>query len=138
MPLKVESVEEPALNLTPMVDVVLLLIIFFMVGTQFTEVEHQYDIQLPTVSDAQPLTAMPDELVVNVRRDGEVFLGERNVSLADLERELREAQARFARQAVVVRGDGVGPYQNVMTVLDVCRRARIVNIQLANRVEGPG
>jgi biopolymer transport protein ExbD len=138
MPLKVEAVEEPALNLTPMVDVVLLLIIFFMVGTQFTEVEHQYDIELPTVSDAQPLTAMPDELVINVRRDGEVFLGDRNVSLEQLEQELRGAQARFARQAVVVRGDGIGPYQNVMTVLDVCRRARIVNIQLANRVEAPG
>ena len=49
MPLKTETVEEPTLNLTPMIDIVFLLIIFFMVGTQFAQMENQYDIQLPTI-----------------------------------------------------------------------------------------
>ncbi|MCA9079282.1 MAG: biopolymer transporter ExbD, partial [Planctomycetaceae bacterium] len=70
MPLKTQAMEEPALNLTPMIDIVLLLVIFFLVGTQFTQAERQYEIDLPTVSDAQPLTALPDEIVVNVGRDG--------------------------------------------------------------------
>ncbi len=135
MPLKLETIEEPSLNLTPMIDIVLLLVIFFMVGTQFTEEEKQYDIQLPTVSEAQPLTSMPDEIVVNVRRDGTLFLGSQPVTVEELEQALKEAQQRFARQTVVVRGDAEGPYQNVMTVLNLCRRARIQNVQLANRVE---
>ncbi|MBX3440130.1 MAG: biopolymer transporter ExbD, partial [Planctomycetaceae bacterium] len=72
MPLKTQQPEEPALNLTPMIDIVLLLVIFFMVGTQFTEAERQYQIDLPAVSVAQPLTALPDEIVVNVAKDGSV------------------------------------------------------------------
>jgi biopolymer transport protein ExbD len=138
MPLKVEAQEEPTMNMTPMIDVVLLLVIFFMVGTQFSEEENQYDIQLPTVSQAEPLTGGPDALTVNVLRDGRYTLGNRDLSSADLERELRAAQARYAKQAVIVRGDGPGPYQHVMTVLDICRRARIINIQLANRVDEQG
>lgn len=135
MPLKVEAPEEPSMNMTPMIDVVLLLVIFFMVGTQFSESESEFDIDLPTVAAAQPLTGGPDSLTVNVLRDGSYRLGERAVSLGELERELRAAQARFAQQAVVVRGDGQGLYQPVMSVLDLCRRARIVNVQLANRID---
>ena len=138
MPLKVEAPEEPTMNMTPMIDIVLLLVIFFMVGTQFTEVESQYDIELPTVAKAEPLTGGPDALTVNVHRDGTLLLGDRVVSAAELERELRAAQSRFARQAVIVRGDGPGPYQHVMSVLDICRRTQIVNIQLANRVDAEG
>ncbi len=126
------------MNMTPMIDVVLLLVIFFMVGTQFSEEESQFDIQLPTVAKAEPLTGGPDAITVNVLRDGRLTLGSRTVTHEDLERELRAAQARYARQAVVVRGDGPGPYQHVMSVLDICRRAQIVNIQLANRVDEQG
>lgn len=138
MPLKVEAPDEPTMNMTPMIDVVLLLVIFFMVGTQFSEEENQFDIQLPTVAQAEPLTGGPDALTVNVQRDGSMLLNSRTVTASDLERELRAAQARYARQAVIVRGDGPGPYQHVMTVLDICRRAQIVNIQLANRVDAQG
>jgi len=135
MPLKVEAPEEPSMNMTPMIDIVLLLVIFFMVGTQFSESESEFEIDLPTVAAAQPLTGGPDVLTVSVLRDGSYRLGERAVSLGELERELRAAQARFAQQAVVVRGDGQGLYQPVMSVLDLCRRARIVNVQLANRID---
>jgi biopolymer transport protein ExbD len=138
MPLKVDSVEEPSLNLTPMLDVVLLLVIFFMVGTQFAEEESEFEVMLPTVSQAQPLTAAPDSIVVNVRRDGQILVDGRAISSRELLGMLRAAQQRYARQAVVVRRDGKGEYQNVMTVLDACRRAGIVNVQLANRVEDTG
>ena len=135
MPLKLDTIEEPSLNLTPMIDIVLLLVIFFMVGTQFTEEEVQYDIQLPSVSEAQPLTATPDEIVVNVRRDGTIFLGPDQVTTGELERELKRAHQRYAKQVVVVRGDAEGTYQNVMRVLSLCRRANITNVQLAGREE---
>src|SRR5262245_34013306 len=57
MPLKVEPLDEPYLNMTAMVDVILNLLIFFMLGSHFAEEERQMDIQLPSVSHAQPLTA---------------------------------------------------------------------------------
>lgn len=135
MPLKVDAPEEPSMNMTPMIDVVLLLVIFFMVGTQFAESESEYDIELPTVSTAQPLTGGPDALTIHVHREGTLRLGERVISARELERELRAARERYPQQTVIVRGDAQGPYQHVMTVLDLCRRARIVNVQLANRID---
>ena len=138
MPLKTQEMEEPALNLTPMIDIVMLLVIFFMVGTQFTDDETQYDIVLPTVSEAQPLTELPDEIVVNVTREGTIFVAGQEHSLSEVEQLLKEAKQRYADQAIVIRGDADGPYQNVMSILDLCKRAKINNLQLANRTGTPG
>lgn len=134
MPLKIEAIEEPSLNLTPMIDVVLQLVIFFLVGTEFTKNERQYEIDLPEVTEARPLTSLPDELVVNITREGEVFLGREPRTLAQLEQELSEAGARFKEQSVLIRGAHDGPYQHVMTVLNICHQAGIGNVQLANEV----
>ena len=134
MPLKTGTVEEPKLDLTPMIDIVFLLIIFFMVGTQFTEMERQYDIQLPTVTDAKPLTNLPDDIIVNVSQNGEVTLQGEKKTLAELEKALKAAVKNFPGQSVVIRGDSTGPYQNVMNVLDICNRVNIRSVSLANRL----
>lgn len=137
MPLKLEPIEEPALNLTPMIDVVLNLVMFFLVTTHFskTEEERQYPIELPRVTTAQPLTGFPDELVINVTQDGSLYLGQQPRSPAELEQDLQAAVARYAEQGVLIRGAADGPYQHVMTVLNLCHRAGVTNLRLANRVE---
>ena len=134
MPLKNDSIEEPSINLTPMVDVVMLLIIFFLVGSQFNRPERQYEINLPTVSEAKPLTALPDEIVVNVDKGGHMMVNQELKSVGELETYLREAHDRYEDQVVIIRGDAEGAYQNVMTVLNLCKRARITNVQLANKL----
>lgn len=138
MPIKSEPVEEPAINLTPMVDVVMLLIIFFLVGSQFNKPERQYEINLPTASDAQPLTSLPDEIVVNVDKNGVLLVDGETLTAAALEATLREAQRRYEDQVVIIRGDAEGAYQNVMNILNLCKRTRITNVQLANRLEEGG
>jgi biopolymer transport protein ExbD len=135
MPLKVEALEEPQINLTPMIDVVLNLLIFFMLGTRFADMERQFDVQLPTASSAQPLTSPPDEIVVNVFADGRIVVKQETLSLVELETQLRSAQARYAEQAVLIRGDGQGVYQNVMNVLAACHQARITNFSLATQMK---
>ena len=138
MPLKMEPLEEPQLNLTPMIDIVLLLVIFFMVGTQFTDQESQLDIELPKVAEAQPLTGGPDELTVEVRRDGTALFEGEPVEDAELSARLTAARERFQGQAVVFRGDRTIDYQRVMSVVSIAERAGIENIQLAFRVDGEG
>lgn len=135
MPLKVEPLEEPQINLTPMIDVVFNLLIFFMVATRFADMERQFDVQLPAVSAAQPLTNPPDEIVVNVFADGRIVVRQETLTLAQLESRLKEAQARYAEQAVLIRGDGQGVYQNVMDVLGACHRAQITNFSLATQLK---
>lgn len=133
MPLKTDAIEEPTLNLTPMIDIVFLLVIFFMVGTRFTEMERQYDIELPTVSDVQPLSSLPDELTVNVRLDGGITLAGQERTLAELESDLKAARENFPDQSVIIRGAGEGRYQHVMDVLAACRRVGIRAVSLAHR-----
>ena len=133
MPLKTETVEEPAINLTPMIDVVFLLIIFFMVGAQFTEMERQLDVQLPTAAGIEPLTARPDPIAINVAESGEINVRDRTYDLAELDAFLRQAKENYPDQAVLVRGAAAGPYQNVIDVLAVCRRVDIETINLAYR-----
>ena len=135
MPLKTAAIEEPDLNLTPMIDIVFLLIVFFMVGTRFTDLEREFDVQLPAVSAAPPLTSLPDEIVVNIQKSGKLQVNGKHRSLKELESDLIAARKRYADQIVVVRGDGEGPYQNVADVLAVCRRAGVKGIKLATRLK---
>jgi biopolymer transport protein ExbD len=133
MPLKVEPLEEPYLNMTPMVDVILNLLIFFMIGSRFVEDERQLDIQLPSVSHAQPLTAPPSDIIVNVYADGRLVVDQKQLDPEALETMLSDAHSRFSDQAVLIRGDGKGSYQSIMDVLSICQQAKIHKYSLATR-----
>ena len=135
MPLKTGPLEEPNLNLTPMIDIVFLLIIFFMVGTQFANTEEQFPVELPTAGAVQPLSKGPDALAVSVSRDGRISMSGKLLTLAELEKQLVQARENYPAQAVVVRGEGQGRYQAVMDVLQAAGRAKIVDISLAYKAE---
>ena len=96
MPLKTHLDEQPTLNLTPMIDIVFLLIIFFMVGTKFTELERKIGLQVPEVADRGALTAAPERKVVNVYRDGTLSLDRSPVTLDQLTSQLAAARSQYA------------------------------------------
>jgi biopolymer transport protein ExbD len=140
VPLKTpEMTDEPNLNLTPMIDIVFLLLIFFIAaGTQLiaeTNQEREYDINLPAVSDAPPLTSLPDEVVVNVLADGNIVADGAARSLAELRQLLVAKQTSFPNQGVVIRGDRTVPYQRVMEVLEACKESKIRHVSLAGRIQ---
>jgi len=74
MPLKTHLDEQPTLNLTPMIDIVFLLIIFFMLGTKITEIERKIPLKVPEVTDHGALSAAPERRIINVYRDGTIFI----------------------------------------------------------------
>lgn len=133
MPLKSDSLEDPQLNLTPMIDVVFLLIIFFMVGARFTEEAHdqKFDVELPTASPVQTMSRLPDPLVISVTRTGKINLKDRELSPEDLLHELKAAKNAYADQAVLIRGDGEGTYQAVIDAMNACHQAQIKKFSLA-------
>jgi biopolymer transport protein ExbD len=136
VPLKTLPLEEPSINLTSMLDVVLNLIIFFMISTQFIQEERQYDVKLPTVAEATTLSGQPDEIVVNVLASGGFQVKGDDLGRENLGLLLKTARERFPGQAVIIRADGDGKYQPVMDVLSTCRQAGIRNVSLANRLSG--
>ena len=137
MPLKTHLDEQPTLNLTPMIDIVFLLIIFFMVGTKFTELERNISLKVPQVSEAGPQTAAPQRRVINVYRDGRIALDRRMVDLPQLTTALNNARTEYRDLGVIVRGDADVPFQNVADVLGACREAQIaemgISVRLARR-----
>lgn len=132
MPLKTGPLEEPTIDLTSMLDVVMLLIIFFMVGTKFSEEERQTDIQVPTVADNSALTGAPDEIVLNVAENGQVIVKGEPLTTEALATMLRAAHAGFPNQGVIIRGDGRCRYQQIMDAFSACKEAGIRNISVAH------
>jgi biopolymer transport protein ExbD len=133
MPLKTQTEDQSSINLTPMIDIVFLLIIFFMVGTKFSEFsEQEKDISLtiPTVTDARAITAAPSNRIIDVFANGNIELDRKAVSVEQLEMALRSARQQYPKLGVVIRGDGQGPYQNVASVMAACRRAEISDLNI--------
>lgn len=135
MPIKVHQEPEPTLNLTPMIDIVFLLIIFFMVGTKFTEMERQIELQLPSVQHFGALTAPPQKRIIKVYSDNTIMMDRQEYSLDELHAELKRVHEEYNETAVEIRGDGEGRYQNVTDVMAACRDAGINRLGVAVRAD---
>ena len=135
MPLKTHLDEQPTLNLTPMIDIVFLLIIFFMVGTKFTELERKIGLRLPEVVDkAKALTAAPQRKIVNVYQDGEIVLDQVPVTLEELQNRLAAARSQYDDLGVLVRGDAKGEFQRIAEVLNACKQAGVRELGISVRL----
>jgi biopolymer transport protein ExbD len=134
MPLKTHQDDLPAINLTPMIDIVFQLIIFFMVGARFTELEKKVDLSVPQVAGAAQLPRAPERRVINVYRDGRLELNRSPVSLDNLVRLLADDQRQYTDVGVVIRADADGPFQHVAAVMTACREAGISDLGISVRM----
>ena len=119
-----------------MIDVVFLLIIFFMVATKFSELERNIELTLPEVAAPVALTAPPRDRVVNVFADGRLALDDERLSLADLTVRLTEARREYPNIGVVIRGDANCPFQHVASALGACQQADIPQLAVSVRLAG--
>lgn len=133
MPLKTQIDEQPALNMTPMIDCVFLLLIFFLLGTKYTELERKIPLRIPEIRDAQTLSPAPSKKIVNVYRDGKITLDQQSVSLDELADRLKNARRQYADLGVLVRGDAEGQFQGVAEVLNACKQAGIQELGIGVR-----
>ncbi len=131
MALRLQFEEIPPLNLTSMIDVLFLLIIFFMVGTKFVESEKQIELKVPQVAAGDALTAAPEKKEINVFSDGSITLDRRNVSLEELVARLSDARSQYRALGVLVRGDGQASFQSVASVLNACKQAGIAELAIS-------
>ena len=122
MLLRPKALESPAsIELAPMIDMVFLLLIFFLVATTFHQEEREIQIALPAAQAAGPISSALREIIVNVDEQGGVIVGGREISLDDLSQMVREAVELNPERKVTVRGDRRTVYDNVVNVLDVCK-----------------
>ena len=121
-----------ALSLTPLIDVVFLLLIFFLVATRFSEEERQMSVLLPEASAAEPLISQPKQLFVNVDDEGQFFIGGEQLSEGGVEQALRQAWSNNpGRQEVIIRGDRNAKWESIALVMNLCNKVNIRNYKVA-------
>lgn len=136
---RLQADELPHVNMTPMVDVVLCLLIFFIAATRLYDWdENEFVVSVPQVAEASPLTAAPDDLMLTIVRPGVVAVGDVTYDLPGLTKVLEQSRGRYEDQGVVIRGDATLNYQDLADVLSVCDGAGIQNVRLPVRPRGDG
>lgn len=136
MPLKLQHDEMPTLNLTSMIDVLFLLIIFFMVATKFDEMERNIAVAVPQVAHAGEGTAPPEPLVVSVTAEGQLALNGKSLTETELVQQLAAARTPLTEPSVVIHGDAKCPFQHVAAALGACRQAGISELGITVRIAG--
>lgn len=125
------------LSLTPLIDVMFLLLIFFLVTSEFEEEERRLDIVLPSATSAVPMTSKPREIVIDIDDQGQLYMAGQSTSLEELQRMLASAVASNpTNQTVVIRADRGTTFQPVVSVMDVCNRTGVSDYTVTTQ-EGP-
>lgn len=119
------ATQNVSMEMTPLIDMVFLLLIFFLVATTFHREEREMQIALPIAKSAGPISATLREIVINVDAEGGIIVTGRRIDAPELETMVAEAVAANPRQKVTVRGDRQAAYGHVVAVLDICKRSGI-------------
>jgi len=118
--------EKPSINITPLVDLMFNLIIFFLVSAQFHEEERDIQINLPETQITETLsTAARSLIIINVRRDGTYVVGANTVSLDELRQIMAKAVQSNPGQKVLVRADKQALHGFVATAVSTCKEVGI-------------
>ncbi len=117
-------------NMMPLIDVVFLLLIFFLIASRFEQEERELKVVLPEVAEAQPL-AMTQELVINITPEGEYVVAQQQYSDVQLAALLEKTRRNNPHQSVLIRGDGRAAWKYGVRVMGLCNRAKIDNYRVA-------
>jgi len=118
------------INVIPMIDTMMFLLVFFLMATKFADIERDVRVKPPGSRNARPVMAMPRELVVNVGRDGKLLVGGQERRIEDIDRLIRTARTDNPDQAVVIRGDRQTVLQFAVNVLDMCEKHGVAHTYL--------
>src|SRR5215472_3700940 len=121
----------PGIQLAPLVDVLLLLLIFFLLTWNAARNENELDVKVPKASAAKEKSAPVGDVVVNVKADGNVVVNRRTLTSAELTDLLKSLVALNSEKAVIIRGDEAGDYKNIIGVHNIATEAGISNVAFA-------
>ena len=118
------------MDMTPLIDVVFLLIIFFMVSTVFVDFSRKMDINLPT-SKSSLVDETPKTLEIQMSKDKKITLAGKNINILGLEQILKKLDVESKKQTAIIRADKVLPYGEVIEVMGILQKAGVLDISVA-------
>lgn len=139
MNLRPRRSEPPRVDITPLIDVVFLMLIFFMVSTTFDK-QTQLKVDLPSAATIEPADETPKKIDITIDAQGQFYINERELVKHDgetLSRALEKAADGQIDLPIVVSGDRSAPLQSMMTVLDVAAQLNMVHLSFVARQSEP-
>ena len=121
----------PALALTSMLDVIFLLLCFFVTVSVFSQWESEISIKLPSAKTSDEPERLPGEIIVNLDKTGSVKVNSAPMSLEDLQTRLKRISKFYPGQPVIIRADKETKYDDLVKVIDACRAGDVWNFSLA-------
>ena len=118
-------------DITPLMDVIFLLLIFFMVATTFHEETRALDVTLPRAENPRIVTLDENVLSVTISQDKRIFLGEREIEPRQLKDELKAELLDTGYRHVLLKGDQAAPYASVAGVIDALTALEVEGIAFA-------
>ena len=115
------------LDLTPIVDVVFNLLIFFAVTLSFAATSGGINVKLPTASSADPVET--EEITVNMTEDGKLFYNDQSVDIEGLAAKLKEVKNK--ESVIIIRADNTVPHGKVVQVMDTVKSEGLSKIAIA-------
>ena len=128
----------PTVQMASLMDVVFLLLCFFITSSVFSQWETEVAITLPTAKSATIPGRMPGEIILNLNADGKVSVNGHALSLEEVTRRLTRIAENFPGQPVVIRADKTCSYETLMSLIDACRTANVWNFSLATEDDKKG
>lgn len=126
----------PVVQMIPMIDVLFVTLSFFMALFLNFNFESELNISVPQAKAGVESKMSPEEIVINILKDGTVVVNRKRVSLDQLGSLLRKTSELYPSQAVVLRADQKTYHENVVRILDACAKSKIWNISFATTKEG--
>lgn len=133
---KTRKSHAPAVQMASLMDVVFLLLCFFVTSSVFSQWETEVSIALPTAKSATVPGRMPGEIILNLNEQGDVTINGQKLTLTDVTDRLKRIAQLYPGQPVVIRADKTAAYEKLMSVIDACRAADVWNFSLATKDEG--
>lgn len=121
----------PSIQMAPLIDVFLVLLIFFLTTWNWARYEAELSVALPRAEAAEFANRLPGEIIINIKRDGTIVINNQERTPTQLSEMLGLLRAEFKDQAVIVRADAKTDYQDVVRVIDICKAANLTNIAFA-------
>ena len=121
----------PQLALTSMLDVIFLLLCFFVTVSVYSQWESEITIKLPSAATAEEPDRLPGEIVVTLAKDGKVTVNGKVLGLNSLQERLSRVAKFYPDQAVIIRADKDARYELLVEVIDTCRAANVWNFSFA-------
>tara|TARA_R110002126_G_scaffold11114_22_gene50495 strand:+ start:11326 stop:11736 length:411 start_codon:yes stop_codon:yes gene_type:complete len=126
-----DTFEDATLNLAPMIDVVFLLLVFFMVATTFASTEEEIPLDLPSAETGEVAAEDEEEIIISLDQDGGITMGGRSYTEDTLIDALESAAATNPDVPVTIRGDRDAVLAGVVGIMDVCRTVGLTDLGIA-------